>query len=60
MNYIDRFLSVVPVPKRHFQLLGSACLFVASKLKETMPLTARKLVTYTDHSITVEELLVSS
>ena len=35
-------------------------MFVASKLKETAPLTAEKLVIYTDSSITLEELLVSN
>ena len=34
-------------------------MFVASKLKETVPLNAEKLVKYTDCSITLEELLVS-
>ena len=57
MNYLDRFLSVMSIRKTHLQLLGTACMFLASKLKETIPLTAEKLVIYTDHSITLEGLL---
>nr|KAF6342624.1 cyclin D1 [Pipistrellus kuhlii] len=57
MNYLDRFLSLEPLPKGRLQLLGAACMFVASKMKETVPLTAEKLCIYTDHSIQPEELL---
>ena len=57
--YLDRFLSVVNIKKTQLQLLGSVCLFLASKLKETIPLTAEKLVIYTDNSISLEELMVS-
>ncbi|XP_041795487.1 G1/S-specific cyclin-D1-like [Chelmon rostratus] len=57
MNYMDRFLSVEPTKKNHLQLLGAACMFLASKLKETMPLTAEKLCIYTDNSITTTQLL---
>jgi len=57
MNYMDRFLSVVNIQKSQLQLLGAVCMFIASKLKETIPLTPEKLVIYTDHSITMEELL---
>lgn len=58
MNYMDRFLSVEPTKKNHLQLLGAACMFLASKLKETIPLTAEKLCIYTDNSITSAQLLV--
>lgn len=57
MNYLDRFLSLEPLPKGRLQLLGAACMFVASKMKETVPLTAEKLCIYTDNSIQPEELL---
>lgn len=57
MNYLDRFLSLVPIRKCQLQLLGAVCMFIASKLKETSPLSAEKLCIYTDNSITCEELL---
>lgn len=60
MNYLDRFLSLEPVKKSRLQLLGATCMFVASKMKETIPLTAEKLCIYTDNSIQPEELLVTS
>lgn len=59
ISYVDRFLSLVDVPRAQLQLLATAAMFISSKLKETCPLSARKLVTYTDNSITVEQLLVS-
>jgi len=57
VNLLDRLLSVVSIRKTHLQLLGTTCMFLASKLKETIPLTADKLVIYTDNSVTLEELL---
>ncbi|KAM8860756.1 G1/S-specific cyclin-D2a isoform 1-T2 [Synchiropus picturatus] len=58
MNYLDRFLTVaVPTKKCNLQLLGAVCMFLASKLKETRPLTAEKLCIYTDNSIRPQELL---
>lgn len=59
MNYMDRFLSVVNLKKNELQLLGAVCMFIASKLKETIPLTAEKLVIYTDHSITIDDIMVN-
>lgn len=57
MNYLDRFLAVVRTRKSNLQLLGAVCMFLASKLKETRPLTAEKLCIYTDNSIKPQELL---
>lgn len=63
VNYFDRILSVLPIRKSQLQLVASACLFIASKLNNNegaSPSTfikASRLVTYTDFSITVDELL---
>lgn len=59
MNYLDRFLSICPIRKSQLQLLGTACLLLASKLRETRPITAEILVFYTDNSITLDDLWVS-
>lgn len=58
MNYLDRFLSVEATRKTRLQLLGATCMFLASKMKETVPLTAEKLCIYTDNSVQPGELLV--
>ncbi|XP_024941584.1 G1/S-specific cyclin-D2 isoform X2 [Cephus cinctus] len=56
MNYVDRFLSICPIRKSQLQLLGTACLLLASKLREPSPLSAEVLVFYTDNSITLDDL----
>ena len=58
MNFLDRFLSIESILKTQLQLLGATCMYVASKLKGTIPLQASKLVIYTDNSITMDQLLV--
>ncbi|KAH3898113.1 G1/S-specific cyclin-D2-like [Dreissena polymorpha] len=65
MNYLDRFLSVCDISRTRLQLLGACSMFVASKLKDTSPISAERLVIYTDHSISytmltdMESLLLS-
>ncbi|XP_054267588.1 G1/S-specific cyclin-D2-like [Macrosteles quadrilineatus] len=56
INYLDRFLSICPIKKSQLQLLGSACLLVASKLREPRPVSAETIVYYTDNSITLQDL----
>ena len=62
MNLFDRCMAAFTpgtIGKQHIQLLGSVCLFIASKLKSSSghKLTAYKLVEYTDNSITLDELI---
>lgn len=59
MNIFDRLMCALTnqVEVYHLQLLGSVCLFIASKLSSTPKLTAVKLIDYTDNSITLEDLL---
>ncbi|XP_044728709.1 G1/S-specific cyclin-D2 [Chrysoperla carnea] len=56
MNYVDRFLGVCSIRKSQLQLLGTACLLLASKLREPKPLSAETLVYYTDSSISLNDL----
>ncbi|KAK8387084.1 hypothetical protein O3P69_018030 [Scylla paramamosain] len=56
MNMMDRFLSLVKVKRNQLQLLGTVCLFLSSKIKESPPLEPTRLVYYTDFSITIEEI----
>lgn len=61
VNYLDRFLAKVHnVPKTRLQLVGTVCLLISSKFKETVPLPGERLIFYTDNSITPEEIRVSS
>ncbi|XP_063379902.1 G1/S-specific cyclin-D3 [Cydia fagiglandana] len=58
VSYLDRFLSICPVGKSQVQLLGTACLLLASKLREpgSRCLPADLLVFYTANSITLADL----
>merc|ERR1712004_803070 len=57
MNYLDRMLKIYPSWKRsNLQLLGATYMHLASKLKDTIPITGDKLVMYTDYSIALHDL----
>ncbi|CAH0668970.1 unnamed protein product [Spodoptera exigua] len=58
ISYLDRFLSTCAVSKSQVQLLGTACLLLASKLREpgSRALPAELLVFYTANSITLADL----
>lgn len=59
VNYMDRFLMCCSIMKNQLQLLGTVCMLLASKLRESKPLAGETLVYYTDHSVTKEQLWVS-
>uniref|UniRef100_A0A915JMF3 Cyclin N-terminal domain-containing protein n=1 Tax=Romanomermis culicivorax TaxID=13658 RepID=A0A915JMF3_ROMCU len=57
VSYLDRFLSIEPVHKSQLQVLGTACLFVASKIKQPQPLCAKRLIDYSDKFVNINELM---
>ena len=60
INYLDRVLSSIEIRKSTLQLLGAVCMFLATKFKDTLVISAERLVMYTDYSITVDQLLVGT
>ena len=61
VNFMDRFLARVgaKIPKTRLQLVGTVCLLISSKFKETVPVSGERLIFYTDNSISPEEVRVS-
>ncbi len=58
MNMMDRVLCRCRIGKSQLQLLGSVCILIASKIREPCPIPGKTLITYTDNSITADELKV--
>ncbi|KAK3536604.1 hypothetical protein QTP86_014462, partial [Hemibagrus guttatus] len=57
VQYLDRYMAHYLVDTSSLQLLGAVCMFLASKLRETVPLSAEKLCIYTDNTMSVTQLL---
>ncbi|XP_067944105.1 G2/mitotic-specific cyclin-A-like [Watersipora subatra] len=57
VNYIDRFLSQMSVLRGKLQLVGTACMFIASKYEEIYPPDVGEFVYITDDTYTKRQLL---
>jgi len=56
VEYIDRFLSKMSVPKDKFQLVGVTCLMLASKMVDTIPPDAQQMADLTDASYRIDQI----
>lgn len=56
IGVLDRYLSVVNVPKRRLHLVGCAALFIASKIEDIKPALADDLIQLSSYSFTANEL----
>ena len=57
VNYIDRFLSHVPVNRSKLQLVGVTCMLVAAKYEEIHPPAVDEFVYISDNTYKREEIL---
>ena len=57
VNYIDRCLDNMPVSKPKLQLLGCACMLLASKYEEIYPPSVDEFVYISDNTYTRDEVL---
>lgn len=57
VNYIDRFLSRMSVVRGKLQLVGTACMLVASKFEEIYPPEVSEFVYITDDTYTTKQVL---
>jgi len=52
VTYLDRFLSLLPISRPRFQLLGATCLLIAAKYEEITAPTVADFVYITDYTYT--------
>lgn len=57
VNYIDRFLSYVPVARSKLQLVGVTCMLIACKYEEIHPPAVDEFVYISDNTYKREEIL---
>ena len=57
VNYIDRFLSYVLVARAKLQLVGVACMLVASKFEDVRPPAVDEFVYISDNTYSRDEIL---
>lgn len=57
VNYIDRFLSFMSVQRAKLQLVGAACMFIASKYEEIYPPDVGEFVYITDDTYSKKQVL---
>lgn len=56
VNYIDRFLSIMSVLRGKLQLVGTACMLLASKFEEIYPPEVSEFVYITDDTYTSKQV----
>ena len=57
INLIDRYLSKKKINREYYQLLGTTCMFIASKYEEIYPPNIKEFIKVTANSYTKEQLL---
>ena len=57
---LDSALTKITIKGAQLQLLAASCLLVSWKVRECRPISAVKIVKYTNYSVQLETLLVSS
>ena len=58
VNMMDRVLARVEVSASHLPLLASSCLLVSWKIRQDKPISASRIVKYSEAAFMLEELLV--
>ena len=57
INLIDRYLEQTPMPRTQLQLVGIACMFLASKYEEIYPPDLKEFVKCCDHTYSAEQII---